>query len=117
MSQQSSPKIDAMGLFDSITGWLRKEKQDVADAIGGLTDSLDQDLTRKERELTASPEDRLEMLQDEIEEDPLAEIRDRIEHSTAHADATAEIDHPEDPENLIEESPEVDVDRSGTPPG
>ncbi len=81
-----------MGLFDSISRFLRKESADIGDAIHDATESLDRDLSRKERELSATPEARLEMLQGEIDDDPFAAIRDRIEASTAHADAEADVD-------------------------
>ncbi len=81
-----------MGLLDSITGWLRKEKSDIGDAIDDATESLDRDVQRKERELDATPEGRIEMIQGEIDDDPFAAIRDRIEGSTADADAEAEVD-------------------------
>ncbi|MEZ5225982.1 MAG: hypothetical protein R2710_04725 [Acidimicrobiales bacterium] len=81
-----------MGLLGSITRWLRKESADIGEALDDVTESLDRDLSRKERELAASPEERISMIQDEIADDPFAAIRDRIEASSAHADAEADVD-------------------------
>lgn len=81
-----------MGLFDSITSWIRKEKDDIGDALDDATESLDRDLTRKERELDATPEERIGMIQDQISDDPFSAIRDRIESTTAHAEAEANVD-------------------------
>ena len=81
-----------MGLFDSITSWIRKEKGDIGDALDDATESLDRDLTRKERELDATPEERIGMIQDQISDDPFSAIRDRIESTTAHAEAEANVD-------------------------
>jgi hypothetical protein len=81
-----------MGLLESITTWFRREKADVAESLGELEQKLDADLARKERELAASPEERLDMIQDEIVDDPFAEIRERIERTTHRGDAEAEVD-------------------------
>ncbi len=81
-----------MGLFDSIMRLVRKESADIGEALDDVTDSLDRDLTRKERELTASPQEQLERIQEQVDDDPFAAIRDRIESSTAHADAETEVD-------------------------
>ncbi len=81
-----------MGLLDSITAWFKSETADVKDAVGNVTRDLDADLSRKERELTASPAERIDMLQDEIDSDnSLDAIRDRIDGATAHADAVEEL--------------------------
>ncbi len=80
-----------MGLLDSIGGWLKREKADIDDALDELGADLDADLSRKERVLNASPEERLAIIQSEIADDPFAEIRDRIEATTAKADAVESL--------------------------
>ncbi len=81
-----------MGLLDSLTTWFRREKADVTESLDQLEQKLDADLSRKERELAATPEERLDMIQDEIADDPFAEIRERIERTTHLGDAEAEVD-------------------------
>lgn len=81
-----------MGLFDSLTSWFRREAADVKQSIDRLEADLDADLSRKERELTATPEERMEMIQDDTSvDDAFAAIQDKIDGRQAHADATAEL--------------------------
>jgi hypothetical protein len=75
-----------MGLLDDITAWFRRERADVGEAIDDLEDRVDDHLDRKERELTATPAERLEMIQEEIVDDPFASIRERIEQSATPAE-------------------------------
>lgn len=79
-----------MGLLDTITAWIRRESADVSAALSDLESDLDADISRKERELEASPQERLAMVHDEITDDPFAEIRERIDHSLNRADAMDE---------------------------
>ena len=69
-----------MGFLDQVRGWLRREKADVSDALREAEQRLDADLSRKERELTETPEEGLKRIQDEIgaNPDPLDEIRGRV---------------------------------------
>jgi hypothetical protein len=53
-------------------------------AVDQLEQRLDVDLGRKERELAASPSERLDMLQDEIDQSSgLDAVREKIERSAA----------------------------------
>lgn len=81
-----------MGLLDGITAWFRKESADVKDSIGQLERELDGDLTAKERELTATPEEKMAMIQDQIDDNnSFDDLRDKIDRTQAHADARAEV--------------------------
>ena len=59
---------------------LRREVADVREAWEGLERRADAELSRRERDLEATPEERLAALQREIEEtDPFAEVRARLD--------------------------------------
>lgn len=55
-----------MTLFDRILGVLRREAADARELAAEARDKLDATLSRKERELEATPEERVEMTKDEI---------------------------------------------------
>ena len=81
-----------MGLLSGITSCFKQEATDAKAAVDQLEQRLDVDLGRKERELAASPSERLDMLQDEIDQSSgLDAVREKIERSAAHADASAEL--------------------------
>jgi phage shock protein A len=82
-----------MGLLDSITRWFQREATDVEASVDALQQRLEQDLTRKERELAASPQERVELIQNEIDDtaDSFDAIRDRIERAATHVDAETEL--------------------------
>lgn len=48
-------------------------------------------MDRREADLSATPEQRLESIQSQIEDDPFAAIRDKIEGTQAHVDAVDEL--------------------------
>ena len=96
-----------MGFLDRLSGWFRREAEDVATSLDELEDRLDADLTRRERELAADPSERMEMIsEDTTSDDLLASVRDRIEGSTARADAVEDLLDVERPEPDEGESPE-----------
>ncbi len=87
-----------MGFLDAVTSWFRREAQDVKDSVDRLEDRVDADLSRRERELDATPEERMEMIQEETAaDDALAEIQSRIDRSQAQAEAHADLATPTDP--------------------
>lgn len=59
---------DALGVewVDRIRGWLRREARDVREVLGDAERRLDADLSRRERALAATPEERLQATLDEI---------------------------------------------------
>jgi len=91
-----------MGFLDAVTGWFKREADDVKASFDRLEGELDADMTRKERELNATPEERMAMIQDESSaDDAIAAIQAKIDGVQAHAEADA---------HLIDINPEVDQD-------
>ncbi len=85
-----------MGFLDAVNSWFRREARDVKDGVERLEGRVDADLTRKERELDATPEERMETIQAETgADDALAEIQAKIDGSQAHAEARAELIEPD----------------------
>lgn len=81
-----------MGFLDRVTSWFRTEVRDVREAVDRVEQDLDADLSRRERELTATPEERLAMIQEESAgDDLLAEVQAKIDGQQAKADANAEL--------------------------
>jgi phage shock protein A len=84
-----------MGFLDSVSRWFKREAAEARQSVAALEERLDADLTRRERELQATAEERIEMIRSDTgAEDTLAEIQARIDRAQAHADATAELDDP-----------------------
>ena len=57
-----------MGVWDRIQAVLRREKHDLDDAIDDLTDRGNAALDRRERELHATPEEKIAIEQERAEE-------------------------------------------------
>lgn len=84
-----------MGLLDTVSSWFKREAADVRESVDALEERLDADLTRRERELRATPEERIEMITaDTGADDALAEARARIDRAQARAEATSDVDDP-----------------------
>jgi DNA repair ATPase RecN len=77
-----------MGFTDKVRAWLRRESDEAAQLLAETERRLDDDLTRRERELEASPQERLESLQRQIEQNDaeLEAIRERLRRGTADPD-------------------------------
>lgn len=73
-----------MGTWDRIKAALRRERDDVAEAVDDLTDRGNEELDRRERELEATPEERLAMEQERAAEldGDFEAVRRRIEDGT-----------------------------------
>lgn len=80
--------IVCMGLWDSVKAFFRRETADVAEGLSSLRDKLDEELTRRERELEATPSERMEMIQDELDaaDDRLAELEAELDRRTSEDD-------------------------------
>ncbi|MDH3498581.1 MAG: hypothetical protein OEM97_00525 [Acidimicrobiia bacterium] len=65
-----------MSLWDTLKSLIAREAADVKEGLDGLRDKLDAELTKKEREMEASPAERIEMLQDDMSTE---NVFDRIE--------------------------------------
>ena len=83
----------AMGFLDSLRSWLRSEAAELADAKAELESDLDRDLTERERRLNETPQEAMERLQQEIEQNQgsFDAIEDRLAHGQAKADAHADF--------------------------
>ena len=71
----------AGSVWDRIRAALRQEKRDVAEAVADATARGNEALERKERELAASPEERLRLEQERAaaQDDEFDAVRRRIE--------------------------------------
>lgn len=84
-----------MGFLDSISKWFKREAADVKQSVDQLEGQLDADLSREERELNATPEEKMAMLQEDTSaDDALAAIQDKIDGVQAHAEADADLLEP-----------------------
>ena len=84
-----------MGLLDALTGWFKKEARDVKQAVDGLEDKLDSDLSRRERDLTATPEERMATIAEEQDgDDLLAEVQAKLDEQHGRALAEEELIDP-----------------------
>lgn len=82
-----------MSVWDSIKAILRREAVDVREGVTNLRDKLDAELTRRERELEATPSERMDMIQDRIDaaDDRLAELETELGDAADQADALEQL--------------------------
>ncbi|MEM7276178.1 MAG: hypothetical protein AAF547_24100 [Actinomycetota bacterium] len=81
-----------MGVLDSLKAWFRTEAAEARDLGRSTQSRLEADLDRREAELALTPEERLDQLQQQIEDDGgLDALRDKIEGRHLRADADAEL--------------------------
>ncbi len=81
-----------MGLFNKISGWLKKEGADASDILADTKERLGSDLDKRERQMAASPTEKLDATLAELDAtDPLAEVRSKIDGKSALADAKADL--------------------------
>ncbi len=91
-----------MSILDSLKRWFRGEADEVRESMDDAAAALNADLDRREAELKASPEDKMDLLLEEIEQsdqqlDELtAEIRSEPEAAGEVADSAGETVHVED---------------------
>ncbi|NNE72804.1 MAG: hypothetical protein HKN26_04005 [Acidimicrobiales bacterium] len=83
-----------MGFLDRVKSWFVAEAEEASDMLDGARDRLDTTLSAKERELAATPEEKLEALGEQIEsgDDPFEEIRQKVEQTVADADADEAVE-------------------------
>ena len=83
----------------------KSEAADVKEGLTNVGQALDDELARKERELAATPEDRIDMiLEDQAAEDArFDELTERVLGKSSEADAVAEVaDEPAAPDDTTE---------------
>jgi hypothetical protein len=69
-----------MSWWNRIMSFLRREAADVKEGLEQVGETLDAELARKERELAASPEERIDMILEEqaVEDQRFEDLTDRI---------------------------------------
>ncbi len=80
-----------MGFFDSLKNWFSSEVAEVKESASSAQSRLESEMDRREADLDASPQDKLDQIQGEIADDPFAAVRDKIDGQQAHADAIEEL--------------------------
>ena len=83
-----------MGFFDSLKNWFSSEVAEVKDSASAAQSRLESEMDRREADLRASPQDKLDQIQSEISDDPFAAVRDKIEGHQAHAEAVEDLAAP-----------------------
>ncbi len=83
-----------MGFLDTVKAWLSQEASAAADAKQDLERRWSADLASKERELNASPAEKMEMLQGKIAANDSAfdDIRSSVEGRDALAHAVSDVE-------------------------
>ncbi len=81
----------AESFLTSLKNWFSSESAEAKKVKEDLEDRLDSDLTRRENELAATPEQRLDSIQTEIDnsDSMFDEIRAKIDTSTVAAELDA----------------------------
>ena len=87
-----------MGFFDSLKNWFSSEVAEVKESASSAQSRLESEMDRREADLNASPEDKLDQIQSEISDDPFDAVRDKIDGQQAHAEAIEDLATPEIPE-------------------
>lgn len=102
-----------MGFLESVKSWFRSEAAEARQVGRSTKTRLERDLERREAELAATPEQRLEQLQGKIADGDATfeDIQGKIDGRGALADATtdvADIDRPAKDDVLDLDSEEID---------
>lgn len=81
-----------MGFLDSVRSWFRTEAAEAREVGQQARSRMEADLDRREAELNLTPAERMEQLQQQIDDNSSFEaIQDRIEGLGATAEATADV--------------------------
>jgi|GEM_PF-3534263 len=85
--------------MDKLLAVFKSEANDVKEGLDGLKGKLDDELTKREQEMAATPAERMDLIQSDIDANKsrLDEIQDGIAGDQANANANAELrgDKPE----------------------
>lgn len=86
--------VVAMSWFKKLISIIRGEASDVREGLSNVGKALDDELARKERELAASPEERIDMILEEnaAADERFAELEDKIRDQSARPTAEAETE-------------------------
>lgn len=90
----SAGKVEPMSWFNRFMSRFRSEAADVREGLASVGKSLDEELAKKERELAAGPEERIEMILEENEaaDERFAELEAKVRGEAADPEAEAEVD-------------------------
>ena len=83
-----------MSWWDRIVSVFRREAGDVKEGLERMGETLDAELARKERELAASPEERIDMILEEqaADDQRFDELVDRIRRAESEPDQPGDQD-------------------------
>ena len=83
-----------MSFWERIKAIFRQEAADVKEGLDQVGKSLDAELARKERELAATPEERIDMIleEQEAEDARFEELENKVHGTTATAEAPVEVE-------------------------
>lgn len=99
--------LQSMSFWDTVRGWFKSEVESAKELAGDLETDWSADLDRKEAELNATPEQRMEQLQDQIAANDSAfdDIRAKIDSTEMSAEIRADLDGPDE---LLSDAAEED---------
>lgn len=82
-----------MSWWDRLKAIFKREATDVKEGLNSVGKALDEELARKERELAATPEERIDMILEEqaAEDARFQELQDKVLGTQAEADAAEDV--------------------------
>ena len=83
-----------MSWWERLTAIFKREATDLKEGLGNVGKSLDSELARKERELAATPEERIDMILEEqsAEDTRFQELEDKLLGRETDAEAVEEVE-------------------------
>ncbi len=106
-----------MGFLDQMKGWFSKESAEASDVMDGVKERVGLDLAARERDLKATPDQKMDAIQDEIDSSSaFDDIAAKIDATTAKADANADLAEVENAETSTEIGTDADEDATTTDP-
>ncbi len=91
-----------MSWLERLKSFFTREARDVKEGLSKAGKAIDEELARKERELEATPEERIDMILEEQQADDarFEELAEKVKGQVADAEAVEEISE------AVEETPE-----------
>lgn len=82
-----------MTWFDRIKSFFASEARDVKESLDKAGKAIDEELAKKEKELEATPEERIDMILEEQQADDarFEELADKVKGQVADANAVEEV--------------------------
>jgi len=96
-----------MSWFERIKSFFQREARDVKEGLGKAGQAIDEELAKKERELAATPEERIDMILEEQKADDarFQQLTDKVKGQVADAEAGEEIAGTTELEEKLESDP------------